>query len=393
MLRKNFEKRDDYAARLNEIGFQYHSVLSTDNEQYWTEGVAYEFTLEQIEEIESVSENLHQMCMETVGKIIESGDYPHGFNLNEQSKSLIEHSWNNDDFHIYGRFDLLVEPSGAIKMFEYNADTPTALLESAVAQWQWLEQVEDISHRDQFNSIHEKLIARWNLAKSDVANPMLYTLATKEGPYEDWGNIEYLADTAMQGGWQIHIEEIENIGFDPHNCTFVDPAGNPIDNAFKLYPWEWMMEETFGECVVDCPTKWFEPPWKMLLSNKAILPVLWKKYPDHPNLLPSFFEDEKPSSDLKYMFVKKPILGREGANIHLSGTFADTLIEGSHQLPEYDGDGYIYQQYAPLPNFQGKHPVVGSWIIGDEPAGIGIREDNTIISGNGSHFVPHYFVN
>jgi glutathionylspermidine synthase len=56
-------------------------------------------------------------------------------------------------------------------------------------------------------------------------------------------------------------------------------------------------------------------------------------------------------------------------------------------------NGYIYQQYAPLPDFQGKHPVVGSWVIGDEPAGIGIREDNTIISGNGSHFVPHYFVN
>jgi glutathionylspermidine synthase len=93
------------------------------------------------------------------------------------------------------------------------------------------------------------------------------------------------------------------------------------------------------------------------------------------------------------MFVKKPILGREGANIHLAGTFADSLMEGSHQLAEYDTDGYIYQQYAPLPDFDGRHPVVGSWIIGDEPAGIGIREDKTIISGNGSHFVPHYFVN
>ena len=92
------------------------------------------------------------------------------------------------------------------------------------------------------------------------------------------------------------------------------------------------------------------------------------------------------------MFIKKPILGREGANIQLSGTFSDTLVDGSHQVPEYDTNGYVYQEYAPLPDFQGKHPVVGSWIIGDEPAGIGIREDNTIISGNGSHFVPHYFV-
>lgn len=393
MLRKNFKKRSNYHERLNEIGFQYHSVLSTDKEEYWTEGAAYEFTLKRIEEIESVSETLHEMCLETVREIIESGDYPNGFALSDQSKSLIEESWKNNDFHIYGRFDLLVEPSGAIKMYEYNADTPTALLEAAVAQWQWLEEAEDVPHRDQFNSIHEKLVARWRQGKSSAENPMLYVFASKEGPYEDWGNVEYLADTAMQGGWQIHIEEIENIGFDPQTCRFVDASGTSIENAFKLYPWEWMIEESFGECVIDCPTKWFEPPWKMLLSNKAILPVLWKKYPDHPNLLPAFFENEKPASGFEYMFVKKPILGREGANIQLSGTFADTLIEGSHQSPDYDSSGYIYQQYAPLPDFQGKHPVVGSWIIGDEPAGIGIREDNTIISGNGSHFVPHYFVN
>lgn len=392
MIRKKFKKRHDYQARLNELGFQYHSVISSDKEPYWTEGVAYQFTLEKIEEIEAVSAELHDICLETVGNIVESGDYPEGYRLNDLSKSLIEQSWNNNDFYVYGRFDLLVEASGDIKMYEYNADTPTALLESAVAQWQWLEEAENVSHRDQFNSIHEKLIARWNLAAKHLQHPMLYVFATKEGPFEDWGNVEYLADTAMQGGWQIYLEEIENVGYDPQDVRFVDTNGNPIEYAFKLYPWEWMMEEEFGEFVIDCPTKWFEPPWKMLLSNKAILPVLWKKFPNHPNLLPAFFEDEKPNANFQYMFVKKPILGREGANIQMAGTFADTLIVGSHQVQEYDRSGFIYQQFAPLPKFDGKHPVIGSWIIGDEAAGIGIREDNTIISGNGSHFVPHYFV-
>lgn len=392
MLRKNFKQRSNYHERHDEIGFQYHSVPSSDNAQYWTEGVAYEFTLERIEEIEAVSAQLHEMCLETIGAIIESGDYPEGFNLNQQSKSLIEHSWNNDDFHIYGRFDLLVPPSGAIKMYEYNGDTPTSLLESAVAQWHWLEEAEDVPHRDQFNSIHEKLVARWKQVKAQSSNPMLYVFASREGPSEDWGNVEYLADTAMQGGWQIYIEEIENIGYDSATREFIDAAGATIEHAFKLYPWEWMMDEEFGEHVIESPTKWFEPPWKMLLSNKAILPVLWERYQNHPNLLPAYFEDARPAASFQHMFVKKPILGREGANIQMMGTFSDTLVEGSHQVPEYDSDGYIYQEYAPLPNFQGKHPVVGSWIIGDEPAGIGIREDNTIISGNGSHFVPHYFV-
>jgi glutathionylspermidine synthase len=393
MLRKNFKTRSHYHERLDEIGFQYHSVLSTDNEPYWTEGAAYEFTLAEIEAIEATSETLHEMCMETVGAIVESGDYPAGFKLDERSKALIEHSWNNDDLHIYGRFDLLVEPAGAIKLYEYNADTPTALLESAVAQWHWLEEAEDLPHRDQFNSLHEKLVVRWAEAKARIADPTLYVLATSEGPAEDWGNVEYMADTAMQGGWQVHIEEIENIGYDAAARDFIDAAGLSIEYAFKLYPWEWMMEEEFGAHVIDCPTQWFEPPWKMLLSNKAILPVLWKRYPRHPNLLPAYFEDEKPAGSFHHMYIKKPILGREGANIQLVGTFSDTLVDGSHEVPAYDRAGHIYQEYAPLPDFAGKHPVVGSWIVGDAPAGIGIREDNTLVSGNGSHFVPHYFVN
>jgi glutathionylspermidine synthase len=393
MRRKNFKQRSDYEARLDRIGFQYHGVLSTDGERYWTEGAAYEFTLAEIEEIEAASGRLHDACMETAAAIIESGDYPDGFGFDDRSKTLIEHSWRNGETHIYGRFDLLVEPAGRIKMYEYNADTPTALLEAAVAQWQWLEEADDVPHRDQFNSIHEKLVARWREAKSGAAASTLYLLASKEGPYEDWGNLEYLADTALQGGWQVHLEEIENVGYDPQRREFVDRGETPIEHAFKLYPWEWMMEENFGAHVVSAPTRWYEPAWKMILSNKAVLPVLWQRYPDHPNLLPAFFEDEKPAISDRYLYLKKPILGREGANIQLSGTFADTLVEGSHEVPDYDRHGYVYQEYAPLPSFEGRHPVIGSWIVGDEPAGIGIREDRTLVSGNGSHFVPHYFVN
>lgn len=392
MFRKEFKQREGFSEKLDEIGFQYHRVLSSDGEIYWNEGFAYEFSLEEIEKIETVSQELHDICLETVEKIINSGDYPAEFRLNNNAKQLIENSWKRNDFHIYGRFDLLIEPSGEIKMYEYNADTPTALLESSVAQWHWLEEAENVSHRDQFNSIHEKLVDRWQQAKNNLVNPLLYVLAAKSGPYEDWGNIEYIAETALQGGWEVNIEEIDNIGFNAEKREFVDTAENMVEFAFKLYPWEWMINEEFGEFVSSAPTKWFEPPWKMLLSNKAILPLLWKRYPDHPNLLPSFFANEKPSVGFQYMFVKKPILGREGANIQLAGSFSDTLIDGSHQVAEYDEDGYIYQQYAPLPDFQGKHPLIGSWIIGDEPAGIGIREDNTIITGNGSHFVPHYFL-
>ena len=46
---------------------------------------------------------------------------------------------------------------------------------------------------------------------------------------------------------------------------------------------------------------WIEPVWKMMLSNKAILPVLWELFPGHPNLLPSFFDRQGGT------YVKKPL--------------------------------------------------------------------------------------
>lgn len=377
MKRKTFPKRPNYGDTHIQMGFQYHNTLSDDGQPYWNEGVAYEFTLEEVERIETATEELHTMCLDAVGKIVESGDYPAEFGLNNTAKSLIEYSWYNKEPHIYGRFDLCVNPyDKSIKMFEYNADTPTSLLEAGVAQWQWLEETEGVN--DQFNSIHDKLIAKWSELKPDLA-PTLHLFASRDGHYEDWGNVEYMADVASQAGWNIHIDDIENVGYDSDKKEFVNQNDQIILDAFKLYAWEWMVNDEFGEHILMSNARWYEPAWKMLLSNKAILPVLWENNKNHKNLLPAYYNQRSG-------FIRKPILGREGANIYIQ----DKLAEGSHVVPEYD-KGYIYQEYCELPKFDGYHPVVGSWVIGDESAGIGIREDRTVISGNGSHFVPHYF--
>lgn len=376
MQRKTFEPRPNFDETHKIMGFQYHNSPSTDGTPYWSEGTAYEFSFEEIENIEQATEELHKMCITEVGKIIDSGDYPEEFGLNDTAKSLIEYSWYNKEPHIYGRFDLCVRPDGNIKLFEYNADTPTSLLEAGVAQWQWLEETNGVN--DQFNSIHDKLIERWKELKVG-ASPTLHLFASRDGHYEDWGNLEYMADVATQAGWNVHLDEVENIGYDYVKKEFVNSNDEIILHAFKLYAWEWMTEEEFGSHILMGNTNWYEPAWKMLLSNKAILPILWKNYENHPNLLPTFYTQ-------RVNFIKKPTLGREGANVFL----LDKLIDGSHFVPEYDLK-YIYQEYYPLPNIGDYYPVVGSWVIGDEPAGMGIREDSTLISGNESHFVPHYF--
>ena len=100
---------------------------------------------------------------------------------------------------------------------------------------------------------------------------------------EDEMTVTYLLDTATQAGLSASMFPIDDIGWDGAN--FVGPDERPLSSVFKLYPWEWMVREEFGAHLGASSTIWVEPAWKMLLSNKGLLPVLWKLFPHHPNLL------------------------------------------------------------------------------------------------------------
>jgi glutathionylspermidine synthase len=143
------------------------------------------------------------------------------------------------------------------------------------------------------------------------------------------------------------------------------------------------VNEEFGAHLLSGVTKVIEPAWKMVLSNKAALALLWQMAPGHPNLLPATLDP----NDTEGKIVRKPIFSREGANIQVldSGQVLSDTGGG------YGAEGYVYQAYAELPAFNGNYPVVGSWVIASQPAGIGIREDATPITRDTSRFVPHCF--
>ena len=193
-----------------------------------------------------------------------------------------------------------------------------------------------------------------------------------------------MRDTAMQAGLSTRHVFIEDIGFSSETGRFYDSENCEIQYLFKLYPWEWMIADQFGSHLLENPMRIFEPAWKMLLSNKGILPVLWELYPNHPNMLPAFFE----AAPLQgAAFVRKPLLSREGASITYDDGTGRPLETGGN----YGAEGYIYQGLKKMPCFDGSYPVVGSWVIAGEPAGIGIREDDTPVTTNTSRFVPHFF--
>jgi len=84
-------------------------------------------------------------------------------------------------------------------------------------------------------------------------------------------------------------------------------------------------------------------------------------------------------------YCKKPVFSREGANV--------TLVKDGQVIEQTGGDygeeGYVYQELAEIPSFDGKYPVIGSWVIGGLSAGIGVRETPSKVTDNMSEFIPH----
>jgi glutathionylspermidine synthase len=382
MQRLACPERDDWRITAEQAGFEFHTI---DGERYWDERACYAFSLQEIErQIEAPTGEIDAMCLELVGHAIDDENILRRLKLPEAFWPLISESWHRDEASLYGRIDLSFDGHGPAKLLEYNADTPTSIFEAAVFQWTWLEQAIErgilTSHADQFNSIHERLIEAW---KKVGAGRYLHLTGTTENS-EDAGTLAYLEDTARQAGLETTLIDIENIGLrdDGH---FVDLENRPIELAFKLYPWEWMFHDEFGARLADAPTRWIEPPWKAILSNKGILPLLWEMFPDHPNLLPAYFEDDPNAAKLGASFVRKPLFSREGANVALVRDGV-TLVQ---QEGPYGAEGFIRQAFASLPNFSGQYPVLGSWLVDHTPCGLSIREDENPITGNTSRFVPH----
>ena len=373
MQRHRFSPRADWPEKVTELGLTYHSH---ENGPYWDESAAYQLTPQEVGALEAAGNALHALCLEAAQAVIERGWWSR-LHIPEAAVPTLLRSWERDDFSLYGRFDLAYDGATAPKLLEYNADTPTALVEAAVVQWFWLQELHP--EADQFNSIHERLIEAWRR----FAGGAVWFSSLKDQP-EDEQTVLYLSDTCQQAGVESRWVYVEDLGWDERRNRFVDLAGRPVERCFKLYPWEWLWHEPFGPQLALDNTRFIEPTWKMLLSNKALLPILWELFPDHPNLLPAY-EEPTPLGD---RFVRKPKLSREGSNV--------AWIEGGAVLEETGGDygeeGYVYQAAASLPEFDGNRPVFGVWVVDHEAAGLGIREDTRRITGNLSRFVPHYFM-
>lgn len=363
--------RADYRDAIEALGFDYHM-------DYWKEDAYYELSETEVEKLETATTEAYRMYCETADYLIEQqpDKLERMLDLTPEIVEPIRNSWEADELSLYGRFDFMFDKQGTPRILEFNADTPTSLLEAAVIQWQWKEAC--FPKADQYNGIHEGLVQSWEdmFEKGSILH-----LAGALDNAEDVGNLQYLASTAREAGLSTRVIDINALNL--QDGVFYDPSGEKVERCFKLYPWEWMVDESPDGCMAD--VQWVEPVWKLVMSNKAILTTLFELFPDSPYVLPAFLS--RPQNGV---YCKKPVYAREGHNVSVLDirNWEERVL-----VPETEGDynrgAYIYQQYVEPTVYDGRYPIIGSWIIGGEAGGIGIRENCTEITDNLSAFVPH----
>ncbi len=374
---------------LEELGFLWH----TDSDK--TSYVANELVVLSEDEANAyatAANELYDMFVEAGEYVIEN-DLFHEIGIPFNLVEIIKKSWESDvHWHLYGRFDFAGGIDGKpIKLLEFNADTPTALFESAIIQWAILKQ-NGLEESSQFNFIYEALVENFRrivtLTEDTSRFEELYEgwrflFSSIRGNAEEENTVRLLQHMANEAGFETEFAYIDDVAFDDNGIYYNEEK---FELWFKLIPWEDIaIEESelamlLTNIIKNQEAIIFNPAYTLMFQSKGFLKVLWDLYPNHPLLLESSFE---PLDGKKQ--VRKPIFGREGGDVAILDANGSVLEEnkdiyGNHKM--------LYQEFVELPTDVAGNSYQAGVFYAYEACGVGFRRGGKILN-NMSKFVGH----
>ena len=375
---------------LEQIGFSWHT--DSDGSSYLVDKIV------KISEVDAMA--YYEASNELYDMFVEAGEYVIENNLLDEIgipfnlQEIVKLSWENDvHWHLYGRFDFAGGVDGVpLKLLEFNADTPTSLVETALIQWAVLKR-EGLDDTKQFNNVHDALIDNFQrlvtLEESVDKFDEYYEgwkilFSCVRGYEEDESTTLYLKSIAEEAGFECEFAYIDEIEFDEEGIYYKEVE---YEYLFKLISWEDISIEE-GE-LASLLTKIVEnkkaiilnPAYTLMFQSKAILKILWDLFPNHPLLLESSFE---PLADKA--FVKKPIFGREGGNVEIYDEQGELIDKNDGDYKNFPS---IYQDFTELnKDIEGNIYQAGVFFA-YEGCGLGFRSSNGLIINDMSKFAAH----
>lgn len=375
---------------LEQIGFHWHT--DADSGKYVADELVVVTDAEAEAYYEAVNE-LYDMYATAAQHVIDNNlffDLGIPFNLVE----TIKKSWESDvHWHLYGRFDLAGGIDGApIKLIEFNADTPTALFETAIIQWAILKHNRMDEDR-QFNNVYSAISDNFRRLITLFDDPGLF-----ERYYEGWkilfssvsGNIEeeqtvrLLQQMAIDAGFETGFEPLGGVKFDDEGIY--DSHEYPYEYWFKLYPWEDIAIEEpelatqLQSIMANQKAIILNPAYTLLFQSKGMMKILCDLFPDSPYLLKTSFE---PLKGVPY--VEKRMFGREGSNVRIHDAAGNVTASNSGPYGNFKP---VYQEYVEFPRDTHGNAYQAGVFFAYEACGLGFRRGGAILD-NLSKFVGH----
>jgi len=375
---------------LESLGFVWHT--DSDESSYISDELVV-ISEDEAEAYYEATNTLYDMYVEAAAYVIENNLF-HEIGIPFNLVEVIKTSWENDvHWHLYGRFDLAGGLDGKpIKLLEFNADTPTALFETAIVQWAILKQ-NGLKEASQFNALYESLVDNFKrlvTLEEDVStfeeryDGWNFLFTSVRGNSEEENTVRLLQHIATEAGFQTQFAYIDDIEFSADEGIFYENKNYEL--WFKLIPWEDIaLEESdlamlLTNIIKNQKAIIFNPAYTLLFQCKGILKILWDLYPHHPLLLETSFE---PLQGKKQ--VKKPVFGREGSSVSILDE-NENVVETAKG--DYDNHKMVYQAYTELPtDAQGRSYQAGIFYA-YEACGLGFRKGGKILN-NMSKFVGH----
>ncbi|KAA3437500.1 glutathionylspermidine synthase family protein [Rufibacter hautae] len=375
----------DVTKMVHQMGWEW--VVEEECQTYLS-GEAVVLTQAAADELLEAASAVYQMMVEAVPDDLPD-DFLRKIGIPEKLWRAVRHSWNDErHWHIYGRFDFAQTPEG-VKLLEFNADTATAIPETAVVQWASLAAAGK-NESQQANGLYEGLVEQfrtWQGLNPELEPALLFIYMPDSK--EDYTNCEVLAQAAHEAGFDTYIcaaheMQVSTLGAERGVWAQIGAEQwRKFPFLFKLVPWELFLELEPELCTDLIDLQYSRsvlvanPAYSLLFQSKGMLAWLWQQFPYHPLLLRTEF------TSFSGKAVEKPIFGREGQNIQVHEN-----TDVSSTTGDYGYQPHIYQAWAELPqDAQGYRYQAGVFWAGEGSA-IGFRRERGIIT-NLSQFVAH----
>lgn len=396
--RDNIEQTIRDSGIVNRTRILYDGTIS----QLWDETSAYVLSRKDVNHILDQAEPLVKMSHQAVDFLLD-GEWG-TLGLPRGMFESIRRSFDDEDLDLYTRYDFAYMIDGSIKLVGIDADSPKSFIETAHAQRVWLydkfEQQASNHSITQMNKIPEVSIEAFRRLKNMSHFNTLHIARESDIINEDRVITNFIKGLAKSSGWNTEDVRLKDVEWHKEDKTWVT-GNNRVINLFKYFPWEILLAQPSSKKFITNENKFesvFEPSWKMMLSNRAVLPALYHLYPNSNIVSKSYIDEPYDLSDGDYVkFSLLPSTSRS----EIATLKGKEFTSWGDQIRDLSSQNVLGYRKLEIPRrFQNpddaEHDAgrkvfcyLSLFAVAGNIAGIGLKETKLPLLGTQSTFRPH----